>query len=235
LSIVDAVVKGYRSPKDAWQTLVNQGLVPPTWLDDPKRRFRHLAQDLCESCRGYGECYAGCMSGYYTTETWEPFPATVPQCAAYAEKHKAMARYESLAIDLVARTAPWRKTKTDEHPVARWSIFNSPHRAQVPELLDLVWRALRAAVPDEKLPELSAVRATPDWPALGDRAWKAAVSRGLHVPKPEWGDEAAVGIAFADLLNPFATGPALEELPFHVFAVDASTIELWAHDPRGTG
>jgi hypothetical protein len=102
-------------------------------------------------------------------------------------------------------------------------------------LLEPAWHALRMAIPEAGLPELRVLRRVAAWAEPGARAWQAAVSRRLCVPKAPWVDESSVGLAFAELPDPFAKAQHLEELPFDVFRADASTLDLWAHDPRGSG
>ncbi len=227
------VVAGASSASEAWRMLVEANVLPRSWLEDARRTFRHRVREVCDVCGGYApaNCYGRCDDeGYLVSYKWREWPETVAECAAYAEVHELMALFEMLALDLVPPVASWIGQKPSERTI-RWTMFaRSERKPRVPDGLWPAWYALREAVPEAQLAELSVVSAAPaDWPAQAQRAWKTAVERSLRVPKASWGYKAeCIGVPFADLPDPFVTAHELADLPFDLFEIDETSIELWA-------
>jgi hypothetical protein len=233
----ERAIAGAIDAADAWSKLADASLLPRSWTNDERRRFRHHVREICDTCAGFAheDCAARCTDGYLVTYAWRAVPETVSECAAYTEVHDLVARYEVLALDLVARVEPWLPSKPRE-PTLRWTMFSSARTSRVPGVLEPAWYALREAVPDAGLPELSVVRPAPKgWAERGQRAWRAAVARALRVPKAPWVDATSVGLVFSELPDPFARAAELQSLPFDLFRVDGTSVELWAWDPRGSG
>lgn len=78
-----------REARDAWRALSDRGLVPPSWVDDPRRSFRSLG----------GASHRG--------------PPSASCAASFASIAAAMARAEELGRAIAEALAPWGGDRPD--------------------------------------------------------------------------------------------------------------------------
>jgi hypothetical protein len=244
------VVAGAPDAAHAWTALANAGLVPPGWVNEPRRRFHAYDETRCSACGGtdealgYGEtrCYAGCSHGFFYTDRWDSHPASTAECAMVAARMAALSRFEALAYDLFQRSAAWDRAAYDaggrvvplSPALVRWSLFpSSACEPLLPSVLQGAWHALRLAVPEAKLDVMPGIHAVRGWSEQVAQAWRVATSSGARVPAQADTQSYSippplVGRAFAELPDPFGTSREIESFPFQLRAADAAAVDLWA-------
>ncbi|MDP3216056.1 MAG: hypothetical protein Q8S73_18250 [Deltaproteobacteria bacterium] len=141
-----AAVAGLTDPLDAWRTLANRSLIPPSWVDNPGRRFvqprepgpwltvpfagrtssatmeeteLRLLTDDCIPCAWMEQGEAWVVSFLRCG----PTPPTVAACVAMAGDVAGVVRAEALAAQVEERTSAFRE-ETGSQVV--WNIAAKP-------------------------------------------------------------------------------------------------------------
>lgn len=92
LAAARATTAGMTDPRAAWEALAARGIIPPSWLADPRRGF----QGLCGVCHGRldGDVCLACTG---QGDTFEPWPTSVRLAVALAADVPGVSRAEALA------------------------------------------------------------------------------------------------------------------------------------------
>lgn len=202
-----AVLREVRDLDEAWEALAVRGVIPPSWVDDPQRRFGDDA----------------------TSPTWKARPTARGAMLAFAADVEGVERVEALWRACVRRFGPFAEGLDD---AARWAnitnanAFSVGHFEQPTE--GGAWRALTAALPAETLdaiedamlrdPPVEGDPATDFELRLCDAAWRTAARAGLTI-FTEGPTRRALRVDAAE--NPYET---LREIRATGYLVDAAGV-----------
>jgi hypothetical protein len=222
------------SPTAAWTALHEQGVLPASWLDAPRRRFPWLP-DLPAHERNQR-----LRAAPYVPVA--QCPDSSADCILVASTVVAMERAEAHASTFIRALAPWGYPTPDTFvwlPTARDKYDNQIHDTK-PGVWDpngCVWRVFPRSVTSTRWKDLAqglradagrnvstdALQTVAIW-LFGNEQWLAAVEQGDRVPRD--GAAGARGQRYADLENPFACGIAIFSCGFGLLPCSDTSLAL---------
>lgn len=213
LDAASAALRGIAAPEEAWRALAARNLLPPSWLDDSRRRFPAL----------------GCLPAheYARHLRWAPYlpvgphPEDPETCALFAADVRGMEEAEAHGRALCAALAPWGVPASEvvlwvpsslsgygyqlhdtkpgvwEPDSSLWRVFPEARWDDVCELE----RSLLREIGADHAGCTEAAQVVAPW-VYGHLRWSECVARGACVD--EHASTVAAGRPFADLPSPFA-------------------------------
>jgi PQQ-like domain len=165
-----AVIQEVRDLDEAWEALAVRGVIPPSWVDDPQRKFGDDA----------------------TSPSWKARPTARGAMLAFAADVEGVERVEALWRACVRRFGPFAE---GVDAAARWANITNANAFSVGHFEHPTeggaWRALTAALPAETLyaiedamlrdPPVEGDPATDFELRLCDAAWRTAARAGLTI------------------------------------------------------
>lgn len=179
----------------AWRALIDRGVLPASWHNDPLRRFVHDPGDLFR---------AELPTRDPARAPARAWPRTLDECALFAADVAGVEAAERAAAVLVERLVPWGAPPFQR--VLWWTLNHEQYqhaytdtRPGVCYALPFAVIALIASLPAEGRVELGTeAEDAAEWAKL----WRAQVAAGACVPQDSYA-AALRGHPFRELPNPF--------------------------------
>ncbi|WP_394828110.1 hypothetical protein [Pendulispora albinea] len=123
-----AAVRGLRDPAAVWAALASHGVIPASWLDDPRRHFRLARRSRVK---------ARCTRRLNEHSTCTPSSVgTYPDCAedavAIASDAQGVEAAEALAREAMIRLEPWSRDPQPRGSDVVWQLVTASADASVP-------------------------------------------------------------------------------------------------------
>lgn len=191
-----AAVFGLSDAAVAWKTLAERGIIPPTWVDEAKRRFLHDPGDR------HHRDFPTRDPAFAPTG---PHPKIVDHCALYASDVEGMLAAESASAALAERLRPWGAPPC--HRVVWWAIPRQHYssascdtRPGVSYALLFAFNALhRSVATNDDLP-ITLFGHARRW----SEVWRDQAAREAQIPADVGPPMRGLrGKKFVDLANPF--------------------------------